>query len=142
MTRPSKHRLRAEHRAALAKGILRSWEPGDNVASAAARLNIPERRVKEALTSAFAAVRMRKGKGVTADVIAGETGLPREFVGHAMRANFGMRDAKRHREGDSIAVANATVAKAAERYRSLGLSRSEALREARAAYGSKPEGHV
>ena len=133
MPRPSRKPLRPEHAAALAFGILRSWRKGDNVASVAARLNIPERRVKEALTPAFAAVRMRKGKGVTADVIAEETGLPRAFVGHAMRENFGMRDAKRNREGPE-------VAKAAKRYRGLGLSKGEALREARAAHGWRSGG--
>ena len=137
MPRPSKHQLRPEHSAALAKGILRSWQPGDNVASVAAKLNIPERRVKEALTPAFAAVRMRKGKGVTADVIAEETGLPRAFVGHAMRENFGMRDAKRERERGLDAP---EVTKAARRYRGLGLTRAEALREARKACGSQPRG--
>ena len=135
MTRPSKRPLRPEHRAALAFGILRSWRPGDSVASIAARLNIPEGRVKEALTPASAAVRMRKGKGVTADVIAEKTGLPRAFVGHAMRATFGMRAAKRERDHDAP-----EVLKAAKRYRGQGLTKTEALREARAAHGWRSKG--
>ena len=132
MPRPSKRRLSPRHRAELALGLLRNWENGDNVASLAARLDIPERRVKEALSTPWAQVRMRRGKGMTADVIARDTGLPRAFVGHAMRANFGMRDAKRDRQG---AQEGAEVVKAAKRYRGLGLSKSEALREARAAHG-------
>ena len=128
MPRPSKRPLSPHQKGAQALGILRRWEHGDDVGSVAARLNWPEHRVKEALTPAFAMVRTRKGKGVTADVIARETGLPRAFVGHAMRANFRMRDAKRDRQG-------AEEGKAAKRYRGLGLSKREALREARAAHG-------
>ena len=135
MPRPSKRPLRPQHRVEQALGILRSWRKGDTVASVAARLNIPEHRVKEALLPVFAAVRMRKGKGMTADVIAEETGLPREFVGHAMRENFGMRDARRDREGPE-------VLKAAKRYRREGLTKREALREAKAAHGWRSEGRA
>ena len=139
MTRPSKRPLRPQHCAALALGILRSWQAGDDVVSVAARLGKPEHRVKEALVPVFAMVRMRMGKGVTADVIAGDTGLPRAFVGHAMRANFGMRDAKRDRERDLDAP---EVTKAAKRFRAQRLSEAEALAEARKAYGSQPRGRA
>ena len=137
MTRPSKRALRPEHRAALALGIRRSWQPGDNVASVAARLGKPEHRIKEALAPLSAQVISRKG--MTADQIVEETGLPRAYVVHVMRWAYAMRDAKRDREGDHDAP---EVLKAAKRYRGQGLSRAEALREARRAYGSQPRGHA
>jgi hypothetical protein len=128
MPRPSKRKLCRGQRERLALGVLRAWRPDDTVATVAARFNMPKHRIVEALSGAFAAVRSRKG--MTADDIAAETGLPRAFVGHAMRAAYGMRDAKR--EQDSVAVQ-----KAARRYQGFGVSRPEALREARNAYGSK-----
>jgi hypothetical protein len=141
MTRAHRRRLRPDEAERLAVGVLRQWRPGDTPRSIAERLGLPERRIREALDEPSRQVRTARGRGVTADELAGTLSLPRDFVVYEMKRGHAVRSARSAVEAGSTAeVASRNLDRLASRYRrQAGLSRRAARSEATRSIERKAE---
>ena len=115
----------------LSRGVLRHFTDGDTVETVAARMDLPVRRVEEALDESRGLVLSSRRKGATAATLATELGLPRAFVVNVIRRYYALRDmntAVSTHERDWI------DSRASVLVRRAGLRHHEAVREARKLY--------
>ena len=144
MTRRHHKPLAPQHARDLARGALREFRDGDTVETVAARLDLPVRRVEEALDESRRLVLSSLRRGATAETLASELGLPRAFVVTAIRRYFALRASRRAGDRKDTGVSTHERAwidrRASVLVRGTGLRRREAVREARTLYAIQRQG--
>lgn len=133
MTRRHRKPLAPQHARDLARGVLKQFRAGDTVETVAARMDLPARRVHEALDESRRLVLSSRRRGATAATLASELDLPRAFVVTVIRRYYALRDSRgaERREGTGREWINR---RASVYIRRAGLTRREAVREARNLY--------
>lgn len=99
MPRAKKRPMRARAREDLSRGVMRKWDIGDSPSDVALKLQMPRRRVLEALEYPTRHVCRLAAHGEKLSDICRMTGYPSEFVLWAMKLHYAYADKQRRGAG-------------------------------------------